>query len=177
MGHVGSGAVSGDLEGSPLAPRIKGNATRLQIADSIFMPRFRGDYMAPLPIGSSTTFERRGYWTGGSVAMVLPTNDIVTPPMPFKGRLRRATLLGLGGPGGASVDVRKVTLATLPPTNANSICGGAPIITTSANFTDMDEAAMIAAGWNVVFAKGDIYSFTLNTVNTFTDLLIVLRLG
>lgn len=177
MAHVGTGALSGDLEGSPLSPRIKGNASRLQVADSIFMPRFRGDYMAPLPVGAATTFERRAYWTGGSVAAALPTNDIVTPPMPFKGRIRRATVLGLNGPGGTSVDVRRVTLATLPPTSANSITGGNPLIVTSANFTDMDEAALIAAGWTTPFNKGDIFSFTLNTVNTFTDVLVVLRLG
>lgn len=177
MAHVGSGAVAGDLEGSPLNPRIRGNAARLQVADSIFMPRFRGDYMAPLPAGATTTFERRAYWTGGSVAAVLPTNDVVTPPMPFKGNIYRATLLGLGGPGGASVDVRKVTLSTLPPTSANSITGGAPLIITGGNFVDLDRAALIAAGWTTTFAKGDIFSFTLNTVNTFTDVLLVLRLG
>lgn len=176
MAHVGAGAFSGDLEGSPLAPRIRGNVARLQVADSIFMPRFRADYMAPIP-PSATTFERRGYWTAGAVAMALPTNDVVTPPMPFKGRLRGATVLGLGGPGGASVDVRKVTLSTLPPLSANSITNSAPLVVTGGNFIDMTEAALVAAGWSMQFNKGDIFSFTLNTVNTFTSVLVVLRLG
>lgn len=175
MAHVGAGAFSGDLEGSPLAPRIRGNAARLQIADSIFMPRFRGDYMAPNP--KATTFERRGYWTGGASVMALPTNDILTPPMPFQGRIRGATVLGLGGPGSASVDVRKCTLSTLPPISGNSITNSAPLAVSSANFVDMTETALAALGWSMQFAKGDIFSFTLSSVTNFTSVLVLLRLG
>lgn len=178
MAHIGSGAFSGDLEGSPLAPRIRGNASRLQVADSIFMPRFRGDYMAPNP--SAATFERRAYWTSGdnATAMTASTNWIITPEMPFSGTIRSASVLGLGGPGTASLGIRKVGGVTgLPSVPGNSIVNGNPIVLSGVHGLDIPYATLVANGWTLKFVKGDVFIFILNSVATFTDLSVRILMG
>jgi hypothetical protein len=89
-----------------------------------------------------------------------------TPPMPYGGTIRGATLLA-DKAGDASVDIWKTNYAGYAPTVANSITGGNPL--TLGGGIKTQTTAL--TGWDTSVAPGDIFMFYVMPTPTVVNLL------
>ena len=127
-------------------------------------------------IDGAIYYTRGAGWSGGGPAIVLGDTDPVEVSISQSGTIRGFTAIGNAasgaGTGSCVIDVRKTTLAGLPATGANSICGGNKPTIVVGRF-DTDSAL---AGWTTSVAAGDVLTFVLESVSGFEQLSIFLSI-
>lgn len=104
------------------------------------------------------------------VAITLANSDPVDRPMPVGGTIVGWTILGDGGVGSFSVDVRKCTFANYP--TFGTICGGnVPQVVASSKAKSSS-----LTGWSPTIAAGEILRFHPLSFSGFTNVTILLEI-
>ena len=115
----------------------------------------------------SSAIVRGATFSGGSAAVVAPTNDVPVV-IPAAGTIFKVIVLTTGGTGSAVVDIRKTSYASYP--TASSICGSSPpTIAGSNKYSDST-----LSGWSTSLLPDDILLFHLTSTSTFTSISVSL---
>jgi len=131
----------------------------------------------PPPSSSSTpggggTYSKGAAWSGGGLAIVASSADVVYAEAPADGTIVSATVLGGGGPGSCAIEVWKSTYPGALPTSANKISASAPPTITAAS----KSKDTTLAGWTTAVAAGDIVGFKLLSASALTWVSVILEI-
>lgn len=112
---------------------------------------------------------RGANWVSSSSALTSAAND-VNVYVPYAGTIVGVAVLTEGGAGDCEISIWKDSYANFPPTVGDSITASAkPTISGDVKYLDVT-----LTGWTTSIAAGDVLKFRLDSVTTFTSILVVL---
>jgi hypothetical protein len=105
---------------------------------------------------------------GGGVALTPGNKGFIEVPTDML--LEEVVVLG-DVAGSVVIDIWKDTYANFPPLDADSITAASPMTVVAA----IKGKDAVLTGWQKSFAKGEVLVFNLDSVSTFTRLVITLK--
>lgn len=125
----------------------------------------------PAPAPPPQVYQVGASWSGAGAEIEVPTDD-VSVVCHSTGTITGYTVLTKGGSGSLVIDVWKDSYANYPPDVADSIAASAkPTISGGIKTTDAT-----LTGWTTSVAAGDVVTFHLESVSTFTAVNIFLEI-